>query len=108
MLNRLEAEVRSAYKRATEGTASPDELLSTVREFVRDLRRAGLPPEKVIVAIKEVCGMPLITFAADTDAAADINPAKQICDMMLRAAIDEYYSRSRPSGAPVGSFRATS
>jgi hypothetical protein len=98
MPNRLEEDVRSAYARATEGTGSPDELLSAVRTLVRDLKREGRPPEKVLVTVKEVCGLPLITFAADTDAAADATPAKQISEMMVRAAIDEYYTKPRPNG----------
>jgi len=97
MPNRLEDDVRSAYARATEGSGSPDELLSAVRILVRDLKREGLPPEKVIITVKEVCGLPLITFAADTDAAADSNPAKQISEMMVRAAIDEYYTKPWPN-----------
>jgi hypothetical protein len=90
-----EADVRSAFERASEGTGSPDELLSAVRVLVRDLKKAGRPPEQVIVTVKQVCGLPLITFAADTDAASDGTPSKQIADMMVRAAIDEYYMKPR-------------
>ena len=98
MPNTLEDDVRSAFARATKGTGSPDELLAAVRVLVRGLKQEGRPPEKVIVAVKEVCGLPLVTFAADTDAAADADPAKQISEMMVRAAIDEYYTvpRSNP------------
>ena len=39
MANLLEDNVRSAYERATDGTGSPDELLSAVRVLVRDLKR---------------------------------------------------------------------
>jgi hypothetical protein len=88
----LEQTVRSAYDRATEGIGSPDELLSAVRILVRDLKGDGQPPEKVIVAVKQVCGLPMTTYAGDTDAMADADHTKQICDMMVRAAIDEYYS----------------
>jgi len=95
----LEADVRDAFDRANEGTGSPDELLAAVRVLVRDLKRAGRPPEQVIVTVKQVCGLPLITFAADTDAAADGSHSKQISDMMLRAAIDEYYMKPRAKGA---------
>ncbi len=99
MPKRLEDDVRSAFDRATEGTGSPDELLSAVRVLVRDLKREGSPPEKVIVTVKQVCGLPMITFAADTDAAADSSQAKQISDMMVRAAIDEYYAKQQPRSA---------
>jgi hypothetical protein len=95
MTQPLEDDVRDAFQRATEGAASADELLSAVRMLVRDLKRAGRPPEKVLVAVKQVCGLPLITFAADTDANADASQTKQISDMMVRAAIDEYYYTSQ-------------
>ena len=93
MRNRLEDDVRIAFDRATEGIGSRDELLSAVRTLVRDLKREGQPPEKVIVAVKQVCGLPMINFAADTDAAADLDQTKQISDMTVRAAIDEYYTK---------------
>ncbi len=96
MTKRLEDDVRSAFERATEGTGSRDELLSAVRTLVRDLTRGGQPPEKVIVTVKQVCGLPMITFAADTDSGADRDQAKQISDMMVRAAIDEYYMKPVP------------
>jgi hypothetical protein len=96
MPNRLEDDVRSAFERATEGTGSRDELLSAVRILVRDLKREGQPPEKVIITVKQVCGLPMITFAADTDSGADRDQAKQISDMMVRAAIDEYYLKPVP------------
>lgn len=91
MTHILEDEVRAAFERAIEGVASADELLAAVRVLVRDLKRAGSPPEKVLVAVKQVCGLPLMAFAADTDANADSSHAKQISDMAVRAAIDEYY-----------------
>ena len=88
----LEQTVRRAYDHATKGTGSPDELLSAVRILVRDLKGAGQPPEKVIVAVKQVCRLPMTTVAGDTDSMADADQTKQICAMMVRAAIDEYYS----------------
>src|SRR6266550_3915431 len=96
MPKRLEEDVRSAFDRATEGIGSRDELLSAVRILVRDLKREGQPPEKVIVTVKQICGLPMITFAGDTDAAADRDQTKQISDMMVRAAIDEYYMKPVP------------
>jgi len=107
MPKRLEDDVRIAFERANDGTGSPDELLSAVRILVRDLKREGNPPEKVIVTVKQVCGLPMITFAADTDAKADISQAKQISDMMVRAAIDEYYEIPGPSNTPTGPVRTT-
>ena len=93
MPNRLENDVRSAFERATKGIGSRDELVSAVRILVRDLKREGQPPEKVIVTVKQVCGLPMVTFAADTDSGADRDQSKQISDMMVRAAIDEYYAK---------------
>ena len=99
LLQTPEVDLKSAFLRATEENVPPDELLATVRRLVRDLKRQGRPPEQVIVAVKQVCGLPLITFAADTDAAADGSHSKQISDMMLRAAIDEYYMKPRSKSA---------
>jgi hypothetical protein len=99
MPTNLEDHVRSAFDRATDGNGSPDELLLAVRVLVRDLKKEGRPPEKIIVALKQLCGLPLITFAADTDAEADSLQSKQICDMMVRAVIDEYYRKTRSNGA---------
>jgi hypothetical protein len=107
MPQRLEDNVRGAYERAIEGIGSRDELLSAVRILVRDLKREGQPPEKVIITVKQVCGLPMITFAADTDANADRSQAKQIADMMVRAAIDEYYQGPLPSDATAGSLTST-
>ena len=107
MPRRLVEDVRSAFDRATRGTDSPEALLSAVRVLVRDLKRKGQPPEKVIVALKQACGLPMITFAADTDANADNAQPKQIADMMVRAVIDEYYDKQRPSSAPAGSLGVT-
>jgi hypothetical protein len=107
MPKRLEADLRNVFERATAGTGSPEALLSAVRALVRDLKRKGQPPEKVIVAVKQACGLPLIAFAADTDANADATQPKQIADMMVRAAIDEYYEKPRPSNASAGSLGAT-
>jgi hypothetical protein len=91
MTKKLEDDVRAAFTRATNGTSQPDELLSAVRTLVRDLKRDELPPERVIVTIKQACGMPLMTIAGDVDAATDGSYVRQIADMMLKTVIDEYY-----------------
>jgi len=100
MPNPLENDVRSAFERAVEGIGSRDELLSAVRMLVRDLKREGQPPEKVVVTVKKLCGLPMVTFAADTDSGADRDQSKQISDMMVRAAIDEYYTQPAPGALP--------
>jgi hypothetical protein len=97
---RLQDDLKSAFDRATEGTGSPDDLLAAVRVLVRDLKREGCPPERVIVIVKQVCGLPLASLAAaDTDATADNSQSKQISDMMVRAAIDEYYMKALAKAA---------
>jgi hypothetical protein len=97
---KLEEDVRDAFGRANDGSGTPDELLAAVRMLVRDLKGAGQPPEIVLITIKQLCGLPLAIVAADTDASADASQTKQISDMMVRAAIDEYYMRRRAPTPP--------
>lgn len=91
MTTRLEEDLRSAFERATDGSGSHDEVRSAARELVRQLDSVGAPPEKILVAVKQACGLPLITNSGDTDATADITPTKQVFDMVVRTVIDEYY-----------------
>jgi hypothetical protein len=100
MPDKLEAELRTAFDRATEGSASPDELLTAVRVLVRNLKREGRAPENVIVTIKNVCGLSQMTVAADTDSSVDGSDRKKISDMVVRTAIDEYYTGTRLVGRP--------
>ena len=95
MTTRLEEDLRSAFARATDGSGSPDEVSAAARELVRQLEDGGTPPEKIIIAVKQACGVPLVTIAGDTDALADISPSKQVFDLVVRTVIDEYYSRPR-------------
>ena len=91
-MTRLEEDLRSAFERATDGSGSPDEVRAVCRKLVRVLEDDGVPPEKIIVAVKQACGVPLVTIAGDTDALADISPSKQVFDLIVRTVIDEYYS----------------
>jgi hypothetical protein len=91
-MTRHESDLRSAFERATDGSGSPEEVRAAVRELVRELETDGIPPEKIIVAVKQACGVPLVTIAGDTDALADITPSKQVFDLVVRTVIDEYYS----------------
>src|ERR1700681_3998989 len=100
MPNTLEDNVRTRFDRATEGKGSPEELVSAVRVLVRDLKKEGRPPENVIVTIKRLCGLSQIAVAADTDSNAVTLVSKRISDMVVRAAIDEYYAGTRKSGRP--------
>src|SRR4051812_38857985 len=99
-MSKLEDDVRAAFTRANDGSGTPDELLVAVRDLVRDLKGAGQPPEIVLITIKQLCGLPLAIVAADTDASADASQTKQISDMMVRAAIDEYYMKRRAPASP--------
>jgi len=95
----FEDDLRSAFDRATDGTGTPDALLVAVRILVRELKVTGQSPEAVLIHVKQLCGLPLAAIAAaDTDASADSSLTKQISDMMVRAAIDEYYLRAQASG----------
>jgi len=100
MAKKLEDDVRTSFYSATEGTGSPEDLVTAVRALVRDLKKEGQPPESVIVTIKRLCGLSQITVAADTDSNAVTSVSKRTADMAVRAAIDEYYTGTRRSGGP--------
>ena len=98
---KFEDDLRSAFDRAMDGSGTPEELLSAVRVLVSSLKSSGHPPESVLITVKQLCGLPLAAIgAADTDASADASQTKQISDMMVRAAIDEYYMKARAAAAP--------
>jgi hypothetical protein len=94
MPNKLEDDVRIAYARVTKGAAQSDELLTAVRALVRNLKSDDLPPESVIVTVKNLCGLTNMTIAADTDSSVDSSDSKKLSDLVVRAAIDEYYAAS--------------
>ena len=94
MLNKLEDDVRSAYAHANEGTAQRDELLTAVRVLVRNLKSEGRPPENVIVAVKNLCGLSHMTAAADTDSSVDGSDSRKLSDIVVSTVIDEYYTTS--------------
>jgi len=94
MPNKLEDDVRSAYARANDGAAQPDELLTAVRALVRTLKSEGRPPESVIVTVKNLCGLTHMTAAADTDSSVDGSGTKKLSDMVVSTVIDEYYATS--------------
>ena len=98
MPNKLEDDVRTAFDRAIEGAGSPEVLLTAVRILVRDLKSDGQPPESVIVTVKELCRLSRMTIASDTDSTIDLSESKKISDMVVRTAIDEYYTGTRQPG----------
>ncbi len=95
MPKRLEDDLRVAFERVTDGSGQLEKLLTVVRILVRALKDEGRPPEKVIITIKRLCGLPLTRFAADTDSNADSSESKRLSDIVLKTAIDEYYASSR-------------
>jgi hypothetical protein len=98
MSDKLEDDVRIAFDRATEGAISPEELLTAVRILVRNLKAGGRPPENVVVTVKELCGLPRMTIASDTDSSIDLSESKKLSDTVVRTAIDEYYTGTRLIG----------
>jgi hypothetical protein len=100
MAKKLEDDVSVAFERATEGTGSPEDLVAAVRVLVRDLKKEGRPPENVVVTIKRLCGLSQVAVAADTDSNAVTSVNKRVADMVVRAAIDEYYTGIRKGPRP--------
>ena len=95
MSTKLEDDVRVAFDRAIEGAITPEELMTAVRVLVRNLKREGRPPETVIVTIKELCGLSRLSVPSDTDSSVDSSESRKVSDMVVSAAIDEYYTGSR-------------
>lgn len=98
MSTKLEDDVRVAFDRAIEGAITPEELMTAVRVLVRNLKREGRPPESVIVTIKDLCGLSRLSIPSDTDASMDFSDSRKLSDLVVSAAIDEYYTGSRPIG----------
>mgnify|MGYP001792519284 CR=1 FL=1 len=98
MSTQLEDEVRDAFARAAAGTASSAELFGKVRALVLELRKDGEQPETVVVAMKGLCGVSQLTIAADTDSSVDSSEGRKLSDMVIRTAIEEYYSSTVPAG----------
>jgi hypothetical protein len=98
MPTKLEDDFRTAFDRAIEGTISPAELETAVRVLVRDLKTQGRPPESVIVTVKDLCGLSRLTVASDTDSSLDSSESRKLSDLVVSAAIDEYYTGSSLNG----------
>lgn len=111
MRNKLKDDVRTAFDRVIEaavspslskndrsGAAPPEVLLTAVRVLVRDLKSDGQPPESVIVTVKELCGLSRMTIPSDTDSSIDLSESKKISDMVVRTAIEEYYTGTSQLG----------
>ena len=98
MPTKLENDVHVAFDRAIEGAISSEELVTAVRALVRDLKTQGRAPESVIVTVKDLCGLSRLTVASDTDSSVDFSDSKKLSDIVVSAAIDEYYTGSRLNG----------
>jgi len=98
MRTKLEDDVRIAFDQAIEGATTPEELMTAVRVLVRELKREGRPPENVIVTIKDLCGLSRLSAPSDTDSSVGSSESRKLSDMVVSAAIDEYYTGSRPMG----------
>ena len=89
----IERNVRTAYDRAVRARRAQDQLLDAVRDLVRDLKNDGEPPERVLITIKRLCGMPLVPFAGHYHLFADPEAARSISETVIGVAIEEYFSR---------------
>ena len=94
----MERNVRAAYERAVRARHTEEQLLDAVRDLVRDLRKNGEPPERVLITIKRSCRMPLVPFAGHYDLSADPEAARSISEAVIDVAIDEYFSRPTLDG----------
>ena len=95
----MERKVRTAYERAVRGDGGKDYLLDAVRDLVRDLKKTGEPPERVLITIKSLCGMPLAPFAGHYARFANPDATRSISETVIGAAIEEYFSRPTLDGA---------
>ncbi|MDQ6770976.1 MAG: hypothetical protein M3Z54_13420 [Gemmatimonadota bacterium] len=84
--------MRVAYERAVRARHPHTQLLDAVRDLVRDLKKDGEPPERVVVTIKRVCGMPSVPFAGHDDGLPDPETARSISETVIAVAIREYFS----------------
>ena len=91
--------VRAAYEQTVRADGSKDYLLDVVRDLVRDLKQTGEPPERVLITIKSLCGMPLVPFAGHYARFANPDATRSISETVIGAAIEEYFSRPTLDGA---------
>ena len=84
--------VRAAYEQAARGLGGEEHLLRAVRDLVQDLKKHGQPPERVVIAIKSLCGMPLVPFAGHYDRFTKPDGTRSISETVIGVAIEEYFS----------------
>ena len=84
--------VRTAYEQTARGLGGKDYLLTAVRDLVRDLKKNGETPERVVITVKSLCGMPLVPFAAHYDRYANPNATRSISEIVIGVAIEEFFS----------------
>lgn len=90
----MERNVRAAFEQVVRGDAAPALVLDAVRGLVRHLKKDGEPPERVLVTVKRLCGMPLVPFAGHAaDPAAASDGVRSLSEAVIGVAIREYFSR---------------
>jgi hypothetical protein len=91
--------VRRAYEQAARGLGGEDYLLNAVRDLVRDLKKNGELPERVVITIKSLCGIPLVAPAAQYDRFAKHGVTRSISEIVIGVAIEEYFTGPSLNGA---------
>jgi hypothetical protein len=86
--------IRAAYEQAARGIGEDAYLLRAVRDLVKDLKKNGESPERVVITIKTLCAMPLVPFAGHHDRFTKQDGTRSISETVIEAAIEEYFSAS--------------
>jgi hypothetical protein len=81
-----------AYEQTARGLGGQDHLLHAVRDLVRQLKKNGESPERVLITIKALCGRPAAPFAKHYDPFANGSAARPISEIVIGVAIEEYFS----------------
>lgn len=81
------ADVGRAVRAALVAGASPAELRGIVCDYVRALKRAGLPPEQALKRVKAVVGVPTVTPLPERG----LSPADRLAGDVVEWFVAEYY-----------------
>ena len=87
------SQLARVFDRVTEGRASSARLHAAIREYVDFLRDAGLPPEKVLIAVKRGLGFDELGYRLTSPAQAPL------IGRAITECIRRYYGVS-PPGSP--------
>jgi hypothetical protein len=83
----------AAVRAAREARAATPELRDAVCDYVRDLKRRGYPPERVLIAVKALlaeAGVRKTGPLAD-GGSATLGPETEIVERVVAWCIDEYF-----------------